>query len=128
MMKVAGFLVVALMLILGVIGLLVPNRLVEMARFTTTPNGIYVAAGVRMAIGVILWLVASRSRFPKLLRVLGTLALIGGIGTLVLGSQRAREIADWVSANGTLVVRMFGVFALAIGSFIAYAISDRRYV
>ena len=127
-MKVLGFLVVALLLILGVIGLLVPNRLIEMARFTTTPNGIYVAAGVRMAIGVILWMVASRSRFPKILRVLGTLALIGGIGTLVLGSQRAREIADWVSANGTLAVRTFGLFALAIGSFIAYAISDRRSV
>lgn len=127
-MKVLGFLVVALLLILGVLGLLVPNRLMEMARFTTTPNGIYLAAGVRMAIGVILWMVASRSRFPKTLRVLGTLALIGGIGTLILGSQRAREIADWASANGTLVVRAFGVFALAIGSFIAYAISDRRYV
>jgi hypothetical protein len=126
-MKVLGFLVVALMLILGVIGLLVPNRLMEMARFTTTPNGIYLVAGLRLAIGAILWTVASRSRFPKILRVLATLALIGGIGTLVLGSERAREIADWVSANGTLVVRTFGVFALAIGSFLAYAISDRRY-
>lgn len=127
-MKVPGFLVVALMLILGVIGLLVPNRLMEMARFTTTPNGIYVAAGVRIVIGAMLWMVASRSRFPKILRVLATLAVIGGIATLVLGSQRAREIADWASANGTMVVRTFGVFALAIGSFIAYAISDRRYV
>ncbi len=127
-MRVLGFLVVALMLILGVIGLLVPNRLIDMARFTTTPNGIYVAAGVRMAIGAILWVVASRSRFPKILRVLGTLAVIGGIGTLVLGSQRAGEIADWVSGNGTLVVRTFGVFALAIGSFIAYAISTRREI
>jgi hypothetical protein len=127
-MKVLGFLVAALMLTLGAIGLLIPNRLIEMARFTTTPNGIYLAAGVRIAIGAILWMLASRSRFPKILRVLATLALIGGIGTLVLGSQRAREIADWVSANGTLVVRAFGVFALAIASFIAFAISDRRYV
>lgn len=127
-MKLLGFLVVALMLILGVIGLLVPNRLMELARFTTTPNGIYVAAGVRIAIGAILWMVASRSRFPKILRVLATLAVIGGIATLVLGSQRAREIADWASANGTMVVQTFGVFALAISGFIAYAISDRRYV
>lgn len=118
----------ALFLILGVIGLLVPNRLLEMARFTTTPNGVYVAAVVRVAIGAILWMVAAQSRFPKILRVLGTLALIGGIGTIILGSQRAREIADWVSANGTVIIRTFGGFALAIGSFIAYAISDRRYV
>lgn len=127
-MRVPGFLVVALFLILGVIGLLVPNRLLEMARFTTTPNGVYVAAAVRVAIGAILWMVAAQSRFPKILRVLGTLALIGGIGTIILGSQRAREIADWVLANRTVIIRTFGVFALAIGSFIAYAISDRQYV
>ena len=127
-MRVLGFLVVAFMLILGVIGLLVPTRLMEMARFTTTPGGVYLAGGVRMAIGAILWMVASQSRFPKILRVLGTLALIGGIGTLILGSQRAREIADWVTSNGTLVIRTFGLFALAIGGFIAYAISERRYV
>jgi protein-S-isoprenylcysteine O-methyltransferase Ste14 len=127
-MRVLGFLVVAFMLILGVIGLLVPHRLMEMARFTTTPNGIYVAAGIRMAIGAVLLMVATQSRFPKILRVLGTLALIGGIGTLILGSLRAREIADWVSANGTPLIRMFGVFALTIGGFIAYAIGDRRYV
>lgn len=127
-MRIFGFLVVAFILIMGVIGLLAPNRLLEMARFTTTPNGIYVVAGVRLAIGAILWLVASQSRFPRILRVLGILALIGGIGTLVLGSQRAREIADWATANGTVIIRSFGVFALAIGSFIAYAISNRRYV
>jgi hypothetical protein len=77
--KVLEFLVVALMLILGVIGLLVPNRLLELARFATTSNGIYLAAGVRITIGAIIWMVAASSRFPKILRVLGTLALIGGI-------------------------------------------------
>jgi len=125
-MRILGFLVVAMMLILGVIGVLAPNRLLALAQFTTTPNGIYVAAGVRFAIGLILLGVASRSRFPTILRVLGLLAIIGGFGTLALGSDRARTIVDWILAQGTMLVRAFGIFALAIGGFLAYAIGSRR--
>lgn len=125
-MRVLGFLVVAMMLILGVIGVLVPNRLLALAQFTTTPTGIYVAAGVRFAIGLILLGVASQSRFPTILRVLGLLAIVGGFGTLALGADRARTIVDWILAQGMMLVRAFGIFALAIGSFLAYAIGSRR--
>lgn len=123
-MRILGFLVVALLLILGVIGLLTPYRLFEMAQFTTTPIGIYVAAGVRLAIGAILLAAAAQSRFPKILRVLGTLALIGGIATLFVGASGAQAIARWIATSGMTPVRIFGVFALAIGSFIGYAIME----
>jgi hypothetical protein len=53
-MKVLGYLVAALMLILGVVGLIAPNRLLAIAQFTTTTIGVYVAAGIRLAIGLIL--------------------------------------------------------------------------
>ena len=126
-MIVLGFLVVAVFMILGAIGLFAPHRLFALAQFTTTPTGLYVVAGFRLAIGLILLLVASSSRFPKILRVLGILALIGGIATLFLGVDRARAIVDWVSAQGPNLISGFGVFALAIGSFIAYAIGGKRF-
>jgi len=125
-MRVLGFLVVALFMILGVIGLFAPQRLFALAQFTTTPIGIYVVAGVRLAIGAILIAVSSRSRFPTVLRVLGALAIVGGFATLALGSVRARLIVDWISGQGVTLVRAFGIFALAIGSFLAYAIGSRR--
>jgi len=125
-MRVLGFLVVALFMILGVIGLFAPQRLFALAQFTTTPTGIFVVAGVRLAIGAILIAVSSRSRFPTVLRVLGALAIVGGFATLALGSVRARLIVDWISGQGVTLVRAFGIFALAIGSFLAYAIGSRR--
>ncbi len=125
-MRVLAFLVVALFLILGVIGLIVPQRLVALAQFTTAPAGIYVVAGVRLAVGIILLGVASRSRLPNVLRVLGVLALIGGVATLLLGSERLRMMVDWILIQGPTLVRVFGVFALMIGGLIAYAISNKR--
>lgn len=125
-MRVLGFLVVALFMILGAIGLFAPHRLFALAQFSTTPMGIYVVAGIRLAVGVILLTVASRSRFPTILRVLGLLALVGGFATLALGSTGVRKIVDWVSVQGVMLMRAFGVFALAIGSFLAYALGTRR--
>lgn len=126
-MKVPGFLVVALLLILGVIGLLAPNRLFVLAHYTTTPAGIYVAATVRLAIGAILLGVASRSRLPNVLRGLGVLALVGGLATLFIGSDGAQSVARWAATYDTVIPRVFGVFAVAIGIVIAYAIGEKNW-
>lgn len=125
-MRLLGFVVVAFFMILGVIGLFAPERLFAIAQFTTTPTGLYVVAAVRLGVGAVLLGVASRSKFPTILRVLGGLALLGGIATLFLGSDRAHAIVNWIEAFGTVLIRGFGVFALLLGSFIAYAISDKE--
>jgi len=124
-MRVLGFLVVAIFMILGAIGLFAPQRLFALAQFATTPTGVYVLAGFRLGVGLILLGVASRSRFPTILRVLGLLVIVGAFATLALGSDRARMIVDWISNQGTLLLRGLGVFALALGSFLTYALAGR---
>jgi hypothetical protein len=86
---------------------------------------VYVAAAIRVAVGLILLFAAAGSRFPTVLRVLGALAVIGGIVTLYLGVGGARAIADNLLPYGTMVTRGFGVFALVVGAFIAYAVSSK---
>src|SRR2546423_2914808 len=56
------------MILLGLTALTVPDRVLPLAQFTTTPNGVYVATIIRFAIGIILLFAASQSRFPKVLR------------------------------------------------------------
>ena len=97
------------------------------AQQIVTPAGLYVIAVLRMAIGMILLAAASRSRFPKVLYLFGALAIVGGFATLFLGIERARAIADWASFQGAIVIRLFGLFALALGSFIAYATSNKPF-
>jgi len=125
-MKVPAFIVALLIILLGVAGLVAPLRLLAIASYFVTPAGLYIAAALRLAIGIILLNAASGSRFPRALWVLGVLALIGGVATLLLGVDTARAIVNWVTAQGTTVIRVFGVFALAIGGFIGYSVSNRH--
>jgi hypothetical protein len=123
--RLLGFLSALFMILLGAIGLIAPLSLLSATRFTTTSAGLYSAAAVRLAIGLVLVAAGSGSRFPKTLRLLGALAIIGAVATLVLGSERALAIANWASTQGTTVIRGFGVFALAVGGFVAYAVSGK---
>ena len=125
-MRVLGFLVAALLLILAVVGLFAPNRLLETAQFTTTPTGVNVTAAVRLVIGVMLFLAAAQSRFPRILRVVGALIFIGGVATFFIGSVGAQAIKNAAAAYGTIVPRLFGLVAVLIGTFLAYAMSGRR--
>ena len=126
-MRVPGLLVALFMIVLGVTGIILPHRLLSIAEFTVAPAGLYVTAAVRLVIGIILLAAASRSRFPKVLYVFGALAIVGGFTTLFLSVEQARAIADWTSSRAAIVVRLFGLFALALGSFIAYATSNKPF-
>src|SRR2546423_3901621 len=115
------------MILLGLTALTVPDRVLPLAQFTTTPNGVYVATIIRFAIGIILLFAASRSRFPKVLRIIGTLALVAGIATLVFGSSGTRPLANSLSKNGSVVVRVFGTFVLLVGGFVVYALLSNSH-
>ncbi len=115
-----------LMMLLGLSALLVPDRILPFARFTTTPNGIYVAAGIRLAIGLILLMAAGGSRFPIVLRVMGALAILGGIVTLVIGVAGAQRIAQQILPYATTMIRGIGAFLIVLGMFVVYAVSGSR--
>lgn len=114
------------MMLLGLSALLVPDRVLPLARFTTTPGGIYVAAGIRLLIGVILLMAAGGSRFPIVLRILGGFAMLGGIVTLVIGLAGAQWIAEQTLAYATPAMRAIGAVLIALGGFVIYAVSGSR--
>jgi hypothetical protein len=108
----------------GVVGILAPSRLVWIAENFSTSGAFYVVAVVRVAFGLVLISVASASRAPKALRVLGYIIVIAGITTALmglLGIGRARAMIEWWLQQGSSVVRLTGVLILALGGFVAYA-------
>ena len=115
-----------LMMLLGLSALLVPDRVLPFARFTTTANGVYVAAAIRLLIGLILLMAAASSRFPIVLRVFGGLAILGGIATLVIGAAGAQRIADQIPPYVTTAIRGIGAFVMILGAFVVYAVSGSR--
>ena len=128
-MKNVAFVVALLILVAGAVGFLVPSGLVWIARHSVTSGAFYIIATVRVAFGLVLISVASVSRAPKTLRVLGYLVLIAGITTALTGLVaigRARAIIEWWSQQGSGVVRLTGVVVLALGGFVAYVCAPVR--
>jgi hypothetical protein len=127
--KVLAFVFGLCIAILGAVGILVPSGLVWLAQHFVTPGAFYVAATVRVALGLVLISAASVSRAPKALRVLGYVIVIAGIATALtglLGIGRARAIIDWWLEQGSGVVRLTGLLVLAFGGFVAYACAPVR--
>ena len=120
--RLLGLLVALLIALIGLTGVFVPNCLMTISQYSVTPVGIYVAAALRIGIGVVLVQVAPSSRAPRILRILGVIAVLAGVATLFLGVERAQAVLEWSSAQGPAFMRLWAGLPLALGGFIAYAI------
>ena len=128
-MKNLAFVVALLILAVGAVGTFVPSGLVWIAEHSATTDAFYIIATVRIAFGLVLISAASASRAPKTIRFLGYLTLIAGITTALIGllaMERARAIIEWWLQQGSGVVRLTAVLALALGGFVAYACAPAR--
>jgi hypothetical protein len=113
----------------GVVGILSPSGLIWVAQHSVTSGVFYLIATVRVAFGLVLISVASASRAPKAVRVLGYVILIAGITTALTGLLaigRAHAIIDWWLQQGSGLVRLTGILVIAFGGFIAYACAPAR--
>jgi hypothetical protein len=118
-----------LILAVGAVGIVAPAGLVWIAQHSITPSAFYVIAAVRIALGLVLISVASDSRAPRMLRVLGYLILLAGVATALtglVGIERARVMIEWWLKQGSAVVRLTGVLVLALGGFVAFACTPSR--
>ena len=128
-MKTLAFVIVLLILSFGAVGILVPSGLVWIAQHSATSGAFYVVATVRVAFGFILISVASASRSPKTLRVLGCVILLAGISTALTGLlaiERARGVIDWWLQLGPGVLRLTGALVMALWGFVACACAPTR--
>jgi uncharacterized protein YhfF len=115
-----------LMASLGVLGAYVPEVFLAVVTFFQPAPMIYVAAVVRMAVGVILWLAAADSRTPMLFRVLGAFLFAGGALTPFFGAAIGRTILHMWASYGHAMVRAWGLVATALGVFIIYSVMSPR--
>lgn len=112
--------------VIGILGLAVPEVFVAAVGFFQAPPLIYLAAVVRVLVGVVLIAAAPASRAPRVLRVLGFLIVIGGVITPFFGVHLAQLILGWWVAGGSALVRGWAGVGLMIGSFIVYAVAPNR--
>ena len=128
-MKTVAFVVGLCISAFGAVGIVAPSGSVWLAQHFVTSRAFYVIATIRIVFGLILISVASASRAPKALRVLGYVILILGITTALTGLvaiERARGIIEWWLQQGSGLTRLTSVFLLALGGFVAYACAPQR--
>ena len=125
-MRALGIFVGLLAVVAGVLLVAAPDTFVAIAEPFATTAGLYAAALIRVAFGVILWRASRVSRAPAALRVIGIIVVIAGVTTPFVGADRARAMLDWWVGQGPALMRVVGGIILLLGGAIIHAFTTRR--
>ena len=125
-MRLLAILIGLFIVALGILGMAAPTVLLDTTEFALTQVGLYVAAALRVAFGIVLIAAAPVSRLPRTVRILGILFIVAGVITPFVGVERAREIVDWWTVQGPIFMRAWAAIAVVLGVFIIYAFTPRR--
>ncbi len=125
-MRIAVLLVALFTIVVGVLGIVSPDSVTTARRlYFATPVGLYTAAAVRVAMGLVVIVFAPHSRAPKTLRALGAVMCMQALSATLLGPDRARAILEWETTH-TALLRSGAVVAVAAGGFLVFAVAAGR--
>ena len=112
---------------LGTLGLVLPQRLADLARQFLTPGGLILAAAIRILFGLVLVFAAPNARTPEFVRVIGIISLVAGVMTPLLRVEQHRKILDWWVDRGSGLMRIWSAVGLVFGLVLAYAFIPREH-
>ena len=107
---------------LGVVGLLSPERLLDLVTRAQSKLGLYVIAGFRLLIGIALLLTAPSSRAPHYLLVLGGLSVVSGVVSPFAGARRFEAVLAWWRRRPSRGIRLWSAFVVFFGSSLVWAV------
>lgn len=121
--RIAALLVALFIIVVSMGGIISPDSLMTLRRmYYATPGRFYTAGAVRVAMGLVLILAASSSRWPRTLRALGAVMCMQGLAaTTLFGLERARSILEWEAMHMALM-RAGAVLALVTSVLVAFAV------
>jgi hypothetical protein len=125
-MKIIALGIAALLILVGLTGVLWPEGLMGLMTYSFTSTGIYVAAITRMVMGALLLVAAPATRTPKTVRVIAVLIFLAGVATALINPDRAQVLKDWWLSHGPDALRIAACFPLAVGFFILVATLTKR--
>jgi hypothetical protein len=125
-MKPIALFVGALMVLLGLTGVLWPEGLMQLASYSFSGSGMYVVAAVRIVLGALLFFAAAATRTPKTVRVIGLILLVVGITGALIPVERAELMKVWWLARGPETLRIVASFPLLVGIFVLWTTLSRR--
>ena len=82
---------------------------------------LYVAAALRVVIGVLLIAASFSCGIPKVVLAIGIVAAVAGAVAIGLGLRRMRGVVDYVAARPDNALRLLGTIALLFGVALVFA-------
>ena len=118
-----GFIALFGIIVAGVCayGASVPETLAGAVKTTVQQRwGIYLAAGGRIVLGIILITIADVTRAPGVFQAFGWFVILAGVLIPVIGQARIEGLANWFLDKGPRFMRIWLAFGVAFGLLIAY--------
>ena len=125
-MKAVALSIAALMVLVGLTGVLWPQGLMQLATYSFSQTGMYVVGAARVILGGLLFFAAAATRTPKTIRVIGLVIFFAGIATMFISPESAALMKVWFLARSADTLRIAACIPLAVGSFLLWATLSRR--
>jgi hypothetical protein len=100
---------------IAIVYILKPDVMNRLFEFFKKGNRLYLAAPIRLALGVVFLLGARECKQFWVIFVLGILLLISGILVLVLGPRKLVPIIEWFQGQSEILQRVVALIVLAVG-------------
>ena len=110
----------ALVLLLGLVGLVQPDRFRAMLGTMDSQVRFRLAVVTRLAMGALLWWLADELRHPHVMRILAVIAIAAAVGVLVIGRDRLDRMVNWWLSRSDGLLRVSALFAAAFGGYLVY--------
>lgn len=111
-----------LMIAAGILDLIRPDILKRVIKFFEEGKRLYAVGVIRIAISVLLFLIATQCRIAWFVFAFGVLALVAGIMNLLMPLEKQKEVIKWFENQTALVIRFFAVLAVILGALLVYSV------
>lgn len=109
-------------MVLGLTGLVAPQRLLALVTRAQSRLGLHLIAGFRLLLGIAFLLAAPTSRAVLYLQLLGVLSILSGLVTPFVGERRFEAILGWWQQRSSWAVRGWSAFVWLFGLSLVWAV------
>lgn len=117
-MLVFAALFCAAIMVFGIWGSLMPEKLVAFMSRCKSREGLWSAAALRVMFGCVLVLAAPLTRWPTAFEVIGLIAVVAGLTLAFMGLDRFTRLVNWFTGRPPRLVRalmlVVALFGLAL--------------
>ena len=110
----------ALIALLGLVGLVQPERFRSIFTALDSQTRFIMAIALRLAMGGVLWWLADELRHPHVMRVLAAIAIFAAVMLLIMGRERLDRLVGWWLSRPDGLLRTSALFAAAFGVYLVY--------